>query len=66
MAASFEDGLYVQTVVDAIKRSSRTGEWERVEVMTEEPDANHNLCPAEFELKQQRSSGFYWVADRKL
>ncbi|KAG9336980.1 hypothetical protein JZ751_029998 [Albula glossodonta] len=46
MAASFEDGLYVQTVVDAIKKSSRTGEWERVEVMTEEPDANHNLCEA--------------------
>lgn len=43
-AASFEDGLYVQTVVDAIKRSSRTGEWERVDVMTEEPDANQNLC----------------------
>ncbi|KAJ8281152.1 hypothetical protein GJAV_G00064140 [Gymnothorax javanicus] len=43
-AATFEDGLYVQTVVDAIKKSSRTGEWERVEVMTEEPDANHNLC----------------------
>ncbi|XP_023674457.1 glucose-fructose oxidoreductase domain-containing protein 2 [Paramormyrops kingsleyae] len=43
-AASFEDGLYVQTVVDAIKRSSRTGEWERVDVMTEEPDANHYLC----------------------
>ncbi|KAG7468641.1 hypothetical protein MATL_G00145330 [Megalops atlanticus] len=46
MAATFEDGLYVQTVVDAIKKSSRTGEWERVEVMTEEPDANHNLCEA--------------------
>ncbi|KPP66000.1 glucose-fructose oxidoreductase domain-containing protein 2-like [Scleropages formosus] len=43
-AATFEDGLYVQTVVDAIKRSNRTGEWERVEVMTEEPDTNHNLC----------------------
>lgn len=45
-AATFEDGLYVQTVVDAIKKSSRSGEWERVEVMTEEPDANHNLCEA--------------------
>lgn len=45
-AATFEDGLYVQTVVDAIKKSSRTAEWERVEVMTEEPDANHNLCEA--------------------
>ncbi|KAJ1081837.1 hypothetical protein NDU88_002010 [Pleurodeles waltl] len=44
MAASFEDGLYMQSVVDAIKKSSRSGEWEAVEVMTKEPDANHNLC----------------------
>ncbi|XP_030622569.1 glucose-fructose oxidoreductase domain-containing protein 2 [Chanos chanos] len=42
MAASFEDGLYVQTVVDAIKRSNRTGEWESVEVKTQEVDPNHN------------------------
>ncbi|KAM9070944.1 glucose-fructose oxidoreductase domain-containing protein 2 isoform X2 [Sarcophilus harrisii] len=46
MAASFEDGLYMQSVVDAIKKSSRSGEWETVEVMTEEPDANQNLCEA--------------------
>ncbi|XP_066569652.1 glucose-fructose oxidoreductase domain-containing protein 2 [Amia ocellicauda] len=46
MAASFEDGLYMQSVVDAIKRSSRSGEWELVEIMTEEPDANQNLCEA--------------------
>ncbi|KAF6077574.1 glucose-fructose oxidoreductase domain containing 2 [Phyllostomus discolor] len=46
MAASFEDGLYMQSVVDAIKRSSRSGEWEAVEVLTEEPDANQNLCEA--------------------
>uniref|UniRef100_W5MIJ7 Glucose-fructose oxidoreductase domain-containing protein 2 n=1 Tax=Lepisosteus oculatus TaxID=7918 RepID=W5MIJ7_LEPOC len=45
-AASFEDGLYMQCVVDAIKTSSRTGEWETVEVMTEMPDANQNLCDA--------------------
>jgi predicted dehydrogenase len=43
-APSFEDGLYVQTVVEAVKRSSRSGEWECVEVMTQEPDPNHNLC----------------------
>ncbi|XP_062868670.1 glucose-fructose oxidoreductase domain-containing protein 2 [Trichomycterus rosablanca] len=42
MAASFEDGLYVQTVVDAIKRSNRTGEWESVEVRTQDIDPNHN------------------------
>ncbi|XP_036881329.2 glucose-fructose oxidoreductase domain-containing protein 2 isoform X2 [Manis javanica] len=46
MAASFEDGLYMQSVVDAIKRSSRSGEWEAVEVLTEEPDPNQNLCEA--------------------
>lgn len=45
-AATFEDGLYVQTVVEAVKRSSRSGEWESVEVMTQEPDPNHNLCEA--------------------
>ncbi len=42
MAASFEDGLYVQTVVDAIKRSNRTGEWESVEVKIQDVDPNHN------------------------
>ncbi|KAL1007297.1 hypothetical protein UPYG_G00084660 [Umbra pygmaea] len=46
MAATFEDGLYVQTVVEAVKRSSRSGEWESVEVMTQEPDPNQNLCEA--------------------
>ncbi|MEE6488758.1 hypothetical protein FKM82_015354 [Ascaphus truei] len=45
-AATFEDGLYMQSVVDAIKRSNRSGEWESVEVMSEEPDANQNLCEA--------------------
>ncbi|XP_051991721.1 glucose-fructose oxidoreductase domain-containing protein 2-like [Xyrauchen texanus] len=42
MAATFEDGLYVQTVVDAIKRSNRTGEWESVEVKIQDIDSNHN------------------------
>ncbi|XP_030059531.1 glucose-fructose oxidoreductase domain-containing protein 2 [Microcaecilia unicolor] len=46
MAASFEDGLYMQSVVDAIKKSSRSGEWEVVDIMSEEPDANQNLCEA--------------------
>lgn len=46
MAPTFEDGLYVQTVVEAIKRSSTSGEWESVDIMREEPDPNHNLCEA--------------------
>ncbi|XP_042824528.1 glucose-fructose oxidoreductase domain-containing protein 2 isoform X2 [Panthera tigris] len=58
MAASFEDGLYMQSVVDAIKRSSRSGEWEAVEVMTEEPDANQNLCEA---LQRNNLSGLPWI-----
>lgn len=44
MAASFEDGLYMQSVVEAIKRSSRSGEWEAVQVMSEEPGASQSLC----------------------
>lgn len=45
-AATFEEGLYVQCVVEAVKRSSCSGEWESVEVMSQEPDPNHNLCEA--------------------
>lgn len=39
-AATFEDSLYVQTVVDAIKKSSRSKEWVKVSVMKEDPDPN--------------------------
>lgn len=46
LAPTFEDGLYVQTVVEAVKRSSCSGEWECVEIMSQEPDPNHNLCEA--------------------
>ncbi|XP_053491224.1 glucose-fructose oxidoreductase domain-containing protein 2 [Ictalurus furcatus] len=47
MAATFEDGLYVQTVVDAVKRSNRSGEWESVDVRTEDvdPNQNHRTAP---------------------
>nr|XP_060145820.1 glucose-fructose oxidoreductase domain-containing protein 2 isoform X3 [Globicephala melas] len=58
MAASFEDGLYMQSVVDAIKRSSRSGEWEAVEVLTEEPDANQNLCEA---LQRNNLPDLLWI-----
>ncbi|XP_051920157.1 glucose-fructose oxidoreductase domain-containing protein 2 isoform X2 [Hippocampus zosterae] len=47
MAPTFEDGLYVQTVVEAVKRSSFSGEWECVEIMNKEPDPNHNICEAQ-------------------
>uniref|UniRef100_A0AAY4BXC2 Glucose-fructose oxidoreductase domain-containing protein 2 n=1 Tax=Denticeps clupeoides TaxID=299321 RepID=A0AAY4BXC2_9TELE len=46
MAASFEDGLYVHAVVEAVKRANRSGEWESVEVMTQEADSNHNQLTA--------------------
>lgn len=42
MAASFEDGLYVHTVLEAVKRASRSGEWESVELTTKEPQSNHH------------------------
>ncbi|XP_072001148.1 glucose-fructose oxidoreductase domain-containing protein 1-like isoform X2 [Engystomops pustulosus] len=42
MAATFDDCLYALCVVDAIKRSNETGEWQNVEIMTEEPE----LSPA--------------------
>lgn len=45
-AATFEDGLYVQAVIDALKRSSKRREWVRVNVMTEEPDPNPLLSAA--------------------
>ncbi|XP_014849520.1 PREDICTED: glucose-fructose oxidoreductase domain-containing protein 2 [Poecilia mexicana] len=45
-APTFEDGLYVQTVVEAVKQSSSSGEWVCVEIMSQEPDPNHNLCEA--------------------
>ncbi|XP_060606198.1 glucose-fructose oxidoreductase domain-containing protein 1-like [Ruditapes philippinarum] len=37
IAATFEDSLYVQTVIDAIKASNHSKEWEKVEVKIDEP-----------------------------
>ncbi|XP_067122573.1 glucose-fructose oxidoreductase domain-containing protein 1 [Centruroides vittatus] len=36
-AATFEDGQYIQAVIDAVRQSSRNREWIKVEIMTEEP-----------------------------
>ena len=46
-AATFEDSLYVQTVVDAIRKSNHTKEWVKVEVKAPEepgpsPTLSHN------------------------
>lgn len=42
-AANFEDGLYVQAVLSAIKHSSQTRQWVKVSIMTEQPDKNELL-----------------------
>lgn len=44
-AATFEDSLYVQTVIDAIKTSNRTKEWEKVEVKNDEQPAPSPILP---------------------
>uniref|UniRef100_A0A1Y1L6E3 Gfo/Idh/MocA-like oxidoreductase N-terminal domain-containing protein n=1 Tax=Photinus pyralis TaxID=7054 RepID=A0A1Y1L6E3_PHOPY len=46
LAANFEDGLYVQAVLSAIRESSRTLQWVRVDIMTEQPDTNALLSAA--------------------
>lgn len=46
LAATFEDGLYVQAVIDALKKSSANREWIKVNIITEEPDPNPLLSAA--------------------
>lgn len=46
LAAGFDDGLYVQAVLSAIRLSSQTRQWVKVNIMTEEPDANALLSAA--------------------
>ena len=45
-AATFVDLQYVQTVVDAVRRSSEGRDWVRVKLMSEEPDPNPFLSAA--------------------
>lgn len=45
-ASTFEDGLYVQAVIDALYKSNSRREWVRVNVITEEPDPNPLLSAA--------------------
>nr|CAI5839363.1 unnamed protein product [Callosobruchus analis] len=42
-AANFEDGLYVQAVLSAIRHSSKTKQWVKVKILTEQPDTNELL-----------------------
>ncbi|XP_067651629.1 glucose-fructose oxidoreductase domain-containing protein 1-like [Haliotis asinina] len=46
LAATFEDSFYVQTVVDAVRRSSKQKEWVKVVFMTEDPEPNPYLSAA--------------------
>ena len=46
VAATFEDGQYVQTVVDAVRKSGKTSEWTKVKLLDEEPDPNPFLSAA--------------------
>lgn len=46
LAAGFEDGLYVQAVLSAIRESSQTRQWVQVNIMTEQPDTNALLSAA--------------------
>lgn len=45
-AATFEDGLYVQAVIDALRQSNKRREWTKVNIMIEEPDPNPLLSAA--------------------
>ena len=56
-AATFEDGQYVQAVVDAVRLSSKTAEWVCVQTLSEEPDPNPFLSDA---LRRSTFS-LYWT-----
>ncbi|KAK2722987.1 glucose-fructose oxidoreductase domain-containing protein 2-like [Artemia franciscana] len=46
MAATFEDGQYVQAVIEAVRKSSRLKEWVSVTSISEAPDPNPLISAA--------------------
>ncbi|KAF6210467.1 hypothetical protein GE061_013573 [Apolygus lucorum] len=46
LAATFDDGLYVQAVINALLKSSAGREWVKVTIISEEPDPNPILSAA--------------------
>ncbi|XP_077296584.1 glucose-fructose oxidoreductase domain-containing protein 1 [Arctopsyche grandis] len=46
LAATFEDGQYVQAVMEAIRKSSTDRKWVDVTLLTEQPDPNPMLSAA--------------------
>jgi len=45
-AADFDDALYIESVVDAIRRSSQARKWLKVQVVSKEPDPDPYLSDA--------------------
>ena len=46
IAATFEDSHYIQTVVDAVRKSGKNKEWIKVQLIKEAPDPNMFLSDA--------------------
>uniref|UniRef100_A0A8D8L9G8 Glucose-fructose oxidoreductase domain-containing protein 2 n=1 Tax=Cacopsylla melanoneura TaxID=428564 RepID=A0A8D8L9G8_9HEMI len=46
VASTFDDGLYIQGVIEAIQRSNLNREWTKVSIITQEPDPNPLLSAA--------------------
>ncbi|XP_064466801.1 glucose-fructose oxidoreductase domain-containing protein 2-like [Ornithodoros turicata] len=42
-AATFEDGLYIQAVIDAVRQSSKTREWVQVELLQDDAKCRSNF-----------------------
>ncbi|XP_060706096.1 glucose-fructose oxidoreductase domain-containing protein 1 [Hemiscyllium ocellatum] len=58
MAATFEDCLYALCVVDSIKKSNETGEWQNIVIMTEEPEISPAYLISEA-MRRSRMSLLY-------
>ncbi|XP_054719442.1 glucose-fructose oxidoreductase domain-containing protein 1-like [Uloborus diversus] len=43
IAASFEDGQYIQAVIDAVRLSSKDREWVKIELLSEDPEMPQTL-----------------------
>jgi hypothetical protein len=46
MGTTFEDSHYIQTVVDAVRKSSKCKEWIKVKLVKDAPDPNMFLSDA--------------------
>ena len=45
-ASTFKDGQYIQTVVDMLRKSSRSRDWVKIDILSEEPDPAPYLSDA--------------------